>query len=579
MNRFDLARWLVHHTRRLLPPLALSALARIANQLLGIALLVVAASVLVAAASGTPPALPALIATLAGIALAKAFLRYAEHYAGHWVAFTALQRLRELFFERLVPQAPAATSGRAGAELTARATRDIDRIEVFFAHTFPPAISAVAVPAIALAWLASAADPRLAGAIAPFVATAIAVVPLVASRGTWAAAHAVAGARGALSAHLGDDIQGVREVLAFAAGDARLTTLDAADRRLAAARGHVGRGLAIRACATTLLQAGALTAPVLVGLAAGVPTGDIALAVAVAIGLAGPARGIDDFVTGLDAAFAATARVRRIIDAPPAVRDSPAVEAIRPAPIGPPTPPEAGVRINDVTLTYPGAARPALRGVNAAIAPGTWTYVVGVSGSGKSTLATLLLRGRDPEKGCLSLNGVDLRDLRLDDLRGHVALVTQRPTLLSGTIADNLRLANPDADDAALAEALHTADLDGWVASLPQGLDTPTRERGTSVSGGQLQRLALARALVAQPRILVLDEALSQLDAAGAALVRERLRALLGPLTVIEITHRADLIPDDAPVLVLDDARLVETGRAGDLRAAGEAFARLEARV
>ncbi len=571
MSRLALAGWLVHHARGLLGPLAFAALARIANQTLGVALLVVTADALVAAATGVPPRLPALVGTLVGIAVAKALLRYAEHYAGHWVAFAALQRLRVLFFDRLAPQAPAATSGRAGAELTARATRDIDRIEVFFAHTFPPAVSAVVVPVLALGWLAVSTDPWLAGSLAPFVAGIVLVVPLASHRSTWRAAREVADARGAVAAHLGDDLQGVREVLAFGAQGSRLEGLADADRTLAAARGRTSVRQSWRIAANSLLQAGALIAALLVTFGQGLPVADLAVTLAFGVGLFAPARGVDDFATGLDAAFAATERVRRVVDAAPTVQDRGGA--------GGPAPASAAVRLDRVTLTYPDAARPALAEVDALIAAGAWTYVVGVSGSGKSSLATLLLRGRDPDEGALTLGGVDLRDLPLPEVRRRVALVSQRPTLLSGTIADNLRLAAPDADDRALAQALHTAGLDDWVAGLPHGLATTTRERGVAVSGGQLQRLALARALVARPRLLILDEALSQLDAAGAALVRERLAALLGDLTVIEITHRADLIPDDAPVLVLDAARLIEAGRAGDLRAASGAFARLEARA
>nr|MBP8921836.1 ABC transporter ATP-binding protein [Micropruina sp.] len=154
-SRIGLTRWLIGHTRRLVPVLGVAVVARIAGQLMGVALLVLAADAIARTSSGTAVSLPGLVGLLAAVALGKALLRYLEHYAGHWVAFTALQRLRELFFDRLIPQAPAATTGRAGAELTERATRDIDRIEVFFAHTLPPAVAAVAVPGVALAWLAS----------------------------------------------------------------------------------------------------------------------------------------------------------------------------------------------------------------------------------------------------------------------------------------------------------------------------------------------------------------------------------------------------------------------------------------
>lgn len=569
MNRVLLVRWLAGHTRTLLPPLALSVLARVANQLLGVALLVVAASVLVRVGAGDAPSAPTVIAWLAALALLKALLRYLEHYCGHWVAFTALHRLRQLFFARLVPQAPAATTGRAGAELTAAATRDIDRIEVFFAHTLPPAISAIVVPAVSLIWLALAVDVRLAAVLAPFIVLIVVLVPAVSQRATWRGARRIAAARGALAAHIGDDIQGVREVRAFEIEEVRLDGLDAADRRLGDARVAAGRIQAARSAANILLQLGALLTAAAVAGQAGIPETDLAIALAVAVGLVVPARGISDFTAGLDAAFAAAERVRAIVEAEPLVQDTGRLTQIDA---------DAVLSAESVSLRYPGADRAALDGVTARFVAGQWSYVVGVSGSGKSTLAEMLLRGWDPTAGRVSIGGTDLREFRLETLRTHVALVSQRPSLLSASIADNLRLGAPDADEQTLRRALHLADLDTWVDELPEGIRTRIGGR-SGVSGGQLQRLALARAIVASPRVLVLDEALSQLDETTADRVRQRIARLDPPLTVIEITHRADRIPGSASVTVIDRGGLVETGTADALRAQGSAFSRLEART
>lgn len=570
-SRWVLTRWLVGHTRALLPALGLSAVSRVVNQILAVALLVMVADALGRAAAGGPVDGWTLAGGLTLVALVKAALRYLEHYAGHWVAFTALARLRELFFARLVPQAPAATQGRAGAELTERATRDIDRVEVFFAHTFAPAVSAVLVPAIVLGWLAVAVDSRPALAILPFV-VAVMVVPLLWGHGTWHSARRVAARRGEIAAHLGDDLQGVREVLGFGIAERRLDQLAAADRRLGAARSEVGLNQGLRAASLLLLEAAGLIVVLAVGLAQHLPAGQIAVALAVAIGLWAPARGIDDFVAGLDAAFAAAARVREVTDGVPLVTE-PAAPAAEPH--GNPV----AMALDHVSLRYPGGQALALDQVSVGFLAGDHSCVAGVSGSGKSTLAGLLLRGWDPTAGTVRLHGTDLRDLRLAHLRRRVGLVPQHPTLLSGTLLENLRLAAPDATDAQVREALAVAGLDGWLESLPDGLETAVSERGLNVSGGQLQRIALARALVAAPEILVLDEALSQLDAATAATVRRNLDAHRAGLTTIEITHRADLIPGGTFVVVLDAGRVVEQGTAAELRAAGGAFTRLEARA
>lgn len=575
-SRWSHAAWLVGHTRSLLPTLALSALARIAGQLLGVTLLVLAASALGQAAAGAPVPLGPLVGGLVAVALAKALLRYLEHYAGHWVAFTALARLRELFFARLAPQAPAATQGAAGAELTQRATRDIDRIEVFFAHTMPPAVSAVAVPAVALGWLATAVDARLAAVLVPFVAAAVILVPFSFSRSAWRSAQTVAARRGQVARRLGDDLQGIREVLGFGLRGRRLDGLDAADATLTEARSRAGAMEAVRAGALVILEVGGLVAVTVLGVAVAIPVSQTAIGLAVAVGLWGPSRGMEAFVSGLDAAFAATARIRRVMDEPPLVRD-PAEPAVASTPADPLSSAPA-VEFGQVSFRYPRSAAPVLTDVSLMCRPGSWNCVVGVSGSGKSTLAGLLLRGWDTDRGTIRLGGIDVRALRLDELRSRVALVAQRPVLLSGTIAENLRLAAPAASDDDLRQAIAVAGLDEWIESLPRGLASEVRERGLNVSGGQLQRLALARALVARPEVLVLDEALSQLDASTARTVRRRLATTCAGLTIIEITHRADLIDDATETVVLDRGRVVEHGPAGELRSRPGAFTRLEAR-
>lgn len=616
-RRGDTVRWLLRSARGLVAPLLAATAARIVSQLLGVALLVLTAGALVRAAGGASSAVSVgtLAVTLVVIALAKAALRYAEHYAGHWVAFTALQRLRELFFSSLVPQAPAATKGRAGAALTETATRDIDRIEVFFAHTFPPAVSAVVTPAVALVWLGIAVDARLALLLAPFVC-AVLLLPLVSARTVWNTARRVAEGRGAVAARIGDDVHGTRDVLMLGAQERRLADLDADGATLTEARSASGAVQGARSGAIDLVQAGSLIAVVVLGLHEEVGAAAVVLALAVAIGLRGPARGVDSFTAGLDAALASAQRLRAIVDAPPAVTDpvvaDPAVTdtdtdtdteggsepmTSTPARQGGASAVGAAARrsgadvtFRGVSFTYPrtgvdpaadaGAARPrrALEDVSVAFPAGAWSYVVGVSGSGKSSLASLLLRAWDPDEGAVLCGGTPVAAMPLDTLRSHVALVDQRPTLLIDTVGANLRLARPEATDAEVADVLRVVGLDGWAASLPEGLDTVLASGRTQVSGGQLQRLALARALLAAPDVLVLDEALSQLDEQTADDVREALLRRRPDRTTLEITHRVDRVPDDAFVAVIDAGRLVEQGRAAGLRVRGGAFSRLAAR-
>ncbi|WP_019159803.1 ATP-binding cassette domain-containing protein [Brevibacterium senegalense] len=597
-SRVDTVRWLVSRTWGLLMPLVASALARIVSQLLGVALYAVMASALVRAAGGGEVRAGELAVVLIVLALLKAALRYAEHYAGHWVAFTALQRLRELFVSALIPQAPAATRGRAGAALTATATRDIDRIEVFFAHTFPPAVSAFVVPTVALVWLGAAAPVGLALVLVPFALAAL-LVPLVSAGTVWRAARSVAAGRAAVAAHLGDDIHGVRDVLERGAQDRRLASLAEADDRLVRARSASGLVQGGRTGAIALLHAGALIAVLVVAARTDAGLAGAVLALAVAVGLRGPLNGVDSFMAGLDAALASAQRLRAIVEAPPAVADpealpasdrsstEPVVGADHAADSGDAERPGPAVRLRGVTLTYPAHAdadsgepvRPALADADVDLPAGEWSSLVGVSGSGKSTLASLLLRVHDPDEGEVRLGGRRVQDLRLDDLRGRVALVDQRPTLLIDSLRENIRLARPEASDAQVLDVLRVVGLEEWATGLSGGLDAPLRAGRTEVSGGQLQRLALARALLAEPEVLVLDEALSQLDEQTAQEVRRALERRRPGRTTIEVTHRVDRIPADAYVVVVDAGRVVEQGRAGGLlETPGSALSRLAAR-
>ncbi|MGO1769598.1 MAG: ABC transporter ATP-binding protein [Microbacterium sp.] len=562
-SRLTLARWLAARTRALLPLLALAALARIAGQLLAPGIVVIAATSVVRAAGGERVDVGVLVLAIVAMSIVKAGLRYLEHHAGHRVAFAALERLRELLFARLIPQAPAITGSRASAELTERATRDIDRIEVFFAHTIPPVVAAVATPAIALTGFALTVDFALAAIIAAFLAVATAL-PLVAARSSRAASREVSHVRGRIAAHVADDVQGIREILAFEAAPLREALLEREEARLGVAQARVGRRAALRAIAERALWGACVAAVLLVG---GEPE-QVAAAVGLLAGLWLAGVSTDGFAAGLDDAFSACERVRGIVEAPPAVADT----GRRTPPAGP----AVAIELDDIVLAHRGQAEPAVAHVSARFAAGRWHVVAGASGSGKSTLASLLVRAWDPDRGEVRVGGVPARELSLDALRSSVALVDQRPTLFPGTVASNLRVARPDASDAELRAALADVALAG--GALADGLDTIVGERGSTLSGGERQRLAIARALVARPGVLILDEALSQLDDATARRVAKRLAGRRDAPTVVEITHRTDRVPGDAPVLVLDRGRVVERGTADALRAAGGAFARLSLR-
>ncbi|SBT68803.1 ATP-binding cassette, subfamily B [Micromonospora sediminicola] len=214
---------------------------------------------------------------------------------------------------------------------------------------------------------------------------------------------------------------------------------------------------------------------------------------------------------------------------------------------------------------YPGATAPVLRDISFRARPGRTTAIIGSTGAGKTTLLTLIPRLVDPTAGAVLVDGVDVRDLAPDELWRRIGLVPQRPYLFSGTVASNLRYGNPDATDADLWAALEIAQARDFVAEMPGGLDAPIAQGGTNVSGGQRQRLAIARALVRKPEIYLFDDSFSALDLGTDARLRAALRPVTADAAVVIVAQRVSTIVDADQIIVLEDGGVVGMGRHDEL--------------
>jgi ATP-binding cassette, subfamily B, bacterial len=284
-----------------------------------------------------------------------------------------------------------------------------------------------------------------------------------------------------------------------------------------------------------------------------------------------PITGLLNTSVSVISSLALFARIFEYLDLPVDV-DEPA----RPASIDPARV-SGHVRLEDVSFAYPGADRPALSGVDLDIPAGRTLALVGETGSGKTTLASLIARLYDPTSGAVRIDGTDIRDMRLADLASIVGVVSQETYLLHTTVRENLRYAKPGATDAEIEDAARAAQIHDLISGLPDGYDTMVGSRGHRFSGGEKQRLAIARTLLRDPRVLVLDEATSALDTETERAVQQAFDALAQGRTTITIAHRLSTVRNADQIVVLDHGHIAEAGTHASLIADNGRYAALAA--
>ena len=514
-----------------------------------------------------------MLIALAVAAPMAGLLHWVESWVAHDMAYKLLAEMRVALFNKLDQLAPAYLVRRRTGDLVAMATNDVETVEYFFAHTVAPAFVSVVVPAAVLAVL-FAFDWKMAVALIPFLAIVM-FSPFFMRHRIDVLGSKAREALGELNAHAVDTIQGLSEISALQHGRRRGSeflakvveyhrlrlpffrdlTIQMALLEVATGFG----GLIIVMTGTSLVVAGTLDG------------GILPLLTLLAMSAFLPVSEIANVGRQLADTLGATRRLYAVYSEEVPVVDGPGV-------LSGFGPSDVALEMVDVDFAYFGGNRQALRKVSISVPRGNTVALVGPSGAGKTTIANLMMRFWDPDRGVVRMQGNDLRDYALDDLRRQIALVAQDTYLFNNTLRANILIAQPTASESELQQAVERAALADFVAELPDGLDTLVGERGMQFSGGQRQRVAIARAFLKDATTLILDEATSHLDAISERAVRKALDDLRHDRATLVIAHRLSTISDADRIVVLDEGSVAETGTHHELLARGELYAHLVSR-
>lgn len=515
---------------------------------------------------------PGLLALL-GLAGGRAALAMFGETSAGWAAVRVKNALREMLVDKLAALGPARLANDATGELTATLTQGIEALDAYFSQYLPQAALAGTLPLIVL--LAVLPLDWLSGLVLALTAPLIPIFMLLIGKAGEALTRRQFTALSRMSAFFLDTLQGLKTLKELGQSRRQADRIATASEDYRAATMAVLRVTFLSALALELI--GTLSTAVIavqIGLRLlyglmGFEDAFFILVIAPEFYL--PLRQLGlRFHAGM-AGVSAAGKIYELLERPTA-------EVVVRAAAGEV---ERGLRgdfrlkFEDVHFRYPGREEAALAGVSFELRAGEDLALVGPSGAGKSTIAHLLMRFIEPETGRIMVDGRGIETWGKEEWRAQIAWVPQHPALFRGTVADNLRIANNEAGAEELERALRVAGLWEMVEKLPERLETVIGEQGARLSGGQAQRLALARAFLRDAGLVILDEPTAHLDAAQEALFQTALRELKKTRTVIVIAHRLPTVVDAGRILVMQGGRVVESGRHADLREREGLYTRL----
>ena len=492
------------------------------------------------------------------MSVSRAGSRYAERVVAHNVTFRLLAQLRTWVYRRLEPLAPAYLHKQRSGDMLTRIVADVDELQNVYLRIVSPIIVAIIISLLTFA-LFSIFSPVLAWDAVAFLIITGCGVPLLSGILTRGLGKRQLAIRGELNAQIVDGIQGVPDLLAYGQADTQLRSVATLEKKLDQIQQRMAVIAGLQQALNDLLMNLALWSllilaiPLVVAKAiAGVYLAFLALVILASFEAVQP---LAEAFQKLGHSVAAGERLFKVTDTNPQVQ-----EPAAPLPVPSNTPGRFSLEFDHVHFAYQSDEGQVVHDISFEVSTGKRIAIVGASGAGKSTLVNLALRFWDPDKGTIRLNGHDLRQYALGDLRGLIGVVSQDAYLFNDTIRGNLLLARPEASDSEIEQALEQAQLTGFIQQLPKGLATWVGEQGLRLSGGERQRLAIARALLKDAPLLVLDEATANLDPVTEHTLLDALDVLMQGRTTLVITHRLVRMERMDEILVLDEGSIRERG-------------------
>jgi len=510
------------------------------------------------------------IAGIAAVMIARGWVEQWRNMVAHETAARVQVSLRRKVYDKLASLGPAYVGRERSGSISLALTDAVDRLEVYFGQYLPQLAVSLLTPVMIfgfVAWI----DLPVAAVMLVFALIAV-FAPSLWHSSNEKSARRRQQAYASFAAEFLDSLQGLATLKAFGQSKARGDILEVKAREVFRSTMWVLSGNVLaRGITDSSIACGAAAALALGAFR--VAEGQLELTSLLVILMLGvevfrPMRELRNVLHEGMVGLSAAKGIYRVLDGEPDVEDVPAVAAGTLEP---------SITFEQVRFRYPGNQRTVHDGLDFAVKPGERIGLVGPSGCGKSSVVRLLLRFFDPVEGRILLGGKPLNELSFAQIRSMISVVNQDTFLFHGTVEDNIRMGDPEADHAAVVAAARAANIHDFIESLPEGYRTVIGERGIKLSGGQRQRVAIARALLRDTPILVLDEALSAVDAENEAVIQDALNRLMKGRTTLVLAHRLSSVIDCDRILVLDQGKVAEQGSHAELMKAGGLYAGLMA--